>query len=302
MRRIHLIEIEDQRWCPRAVRDGATDWLQYMASAHRAFNAMAPKLRNVMTRFRSEIIVDLCSGGGGPWASLEPLLAQSGAINVQLTDYYPNLNAMRRASLASNGRIAHCAFPIDATNVSSKLRGVRTMFNAFHHFRPSQASAILSDAVRKRRPIVVVEGSDSRVRGIALILLLPLLMLLLTPRVRPFRWSRLLLTYLLPVIPLLVLWDGIVSMLRIYNPDELRELVARVPDADTFEWDIGVQPVKGSPLGLTYLIGVPCEAQEVQASNRTGTSAAAFAARLVRLPAPLAASHDEAAVPADALA
>jgi hypothetical protein len=46
-------------------------------------------------------------------------------------------------------------------------------------------------------------------------------------------------------------------MLRIYDPDELRELVASIPDEQSFEWDIGTQPVHGSPLGLTYLVGVP---------------------------------------------
>ena len=32
-----------------------------------------------------------------------------------------------------------------------------------------------------------------------------------TPFVRPFRWSRLLFTYVIPLIPLLVLFDGTVS-------------------------------------------------------------------------------------------
>ena len=134
---------------------------------------------------------------------------------------------------------------------------MRTIFNGFHHFRPRDAQAILADTVRKRRAIAVVEGSDSRLLGIIFILLMPLMMLAMTPRIRPFRWSRLLLTYVLPAIPLLGLFDGIVSMLRIYNPRELREMVAGIPGADSFDWDIGTQPVKGSPIGLTYLIGVP---------------------------------------------
>lgn len=257
MRRLHLLEIEDQPWCPRAIRDGGTDWLHFMANTHQAFNAIAPKLRDAMTRFGCDRIVDLCSGGGGPWASLEPLLARSGKIDVRLTDFYPNRAAFTRILLRSAGRIGHCSNPIDATNVPAELVGVRTIFNAFHHFRPQQAQAILADAVGKRRPIVVVEGSDNRLLGIALILLMPLAMLLMTPRIRPFRWSRLLFTYLLPAIPLLGLFDGIVSMLRIYSPGELRELVAGVPGHQSFEWDIGTEAVRGSPIGLTYLVGVP---------------------------------------------
>jgi hypothetical protein len=90
-----------------------------------------------------------------------------------------------------------------------------------------------------------------------LILIMPLMMLALTPCIRPFRWSRIVLTYLIPAIPLLALFDGIVSMLRIYSPDELRELVAGVPGAEEFDWDIGTLPIRGSPLKLTYLVGTP---------------------------------------------
>jgi hypothetical protein len=34
-------------------------------------------------------------------------------------------------------------------------------------------------------------------------------------------------------------------------------MVASIPDQQRFEWDIGTLPVQGSPLGLTYLVGVP---------------------------------------------
>ena len=30
MKRLHLIEIHDQDWCPRTVRDGETDYLQFV--------------------------------------------------------------------------------------------------------------------------------------------------------------------------------------------------------------------------------------------------------------------------------
>ena len=259
MRRLHLLEIEDEPWCPRAIRDGATDWLHFLANAHKGFNVIAVKLREAMRRVGSDRIVDLCSGGGGPWQTLAPLLAQSGCVTVQLTDFYPNRAAHERVSVGSTGRVTYVSEPVNAMDVPSTFDGVRTMFNAFHQFRPHDARAILADAVMKRRAIVVVEGADHRLLGIVFILLMPLMMLALTPLIRPFRWSRLWLTYVLPAIPLLCLFDGIVSMLRIYNPDELREMVASIPDEQSFEWDIGTQPVHGSPIGLTYLVGVPRE-------------------------------------------
>ncbi len=70
-------------------------------------------------------------------------------------------------------------------------------------------------------------------------------------RERPFRLSRLLLTYPLPRIPLLFGWDGTVSALRAYLPDELLAIVRAVPGAETYTWSAGVA---GKAL---YLTGVP---------------------------------------------
>jgi len=89
-------------------------------------------------------------------------------------------------------------------------------------------------------------------------LLVPLMVLLTTPFIRPFRWSRLLWTYLIPVVPLVSLFDGLVSCLRTYSVAELRELVEGL-EADDYQWEIGEVKSKANPIPVTYLIGVPIE-------------------------------------------
>ena len=244
-------------WCPRGVRDGGTDWLAFVANATRIFSAVAPKIRSAMDATGTNTVVDLCSGGGGPWLTLEEDLARSGPVRVILSDLYPNIEALSAARERSGGRLAFHPDPVDATNVPPGLDGVRTLFNAFHHFPPASARAILADAVANHRAIVVVEGTRSRVVGfMAMPLQLPLI-LLLTPFVRPFRWSRLLLTYVVPLIPLIVAFDGTVSFLRLYLEHELREMVAGVPGHESFDWDIGSTKVPGIPHRLSHLIGIP---------------------------------------------
>jgi hypothetical protein len=146
---------------------------------------------------------------------------------------------------------------VDATDVPSELAGVRTMFNSLHHFAPEIAKKILLDAVRQRRAVAFFEGVNHRGIGLVAVYLQLPAILLLTPFVRPFRWSRLLLTYALPLIPLLILFDGTVSILRLYLEDELRELVEAVPGGDEFEWDIGATGLGSSSIGLAHIIGVP---------------------------------------------
>jgi hypothetical protein len=257
MRRHQLVEIEDLPWCPKAVRDGGTDWLGFMANTTKAFNAVAPKIRSAMDATATSNVVDLCSGGGGPWLTLERELARSGPVHVELTDLYPNVGALTSLRERSSGRCGFRASPVDATDVPTPMDGVRTMFNCFHHFPPELARAILGDAVRKRRGIAIFEAIDKRALGLVAMPIQTFALFLLTPLVRPFRWSRLLLTYVVPLIPGIVLFDGTMSMFRIYLADELRELVSTVPGSDTFTWDIGTTPVPFSPMGITHIVGTP---------------------------------------------
>jgi hypothetical protein len=254
MRRVQLIEIEDLPWCPAVVRDGGTDWLAFMFNAtHGYAAAAAPFIRAAMTAVGTTHVLDLCSGGGGPWPTLYPELLKSGPVSVVLSDLYPNRQASP-SGMSPALRVQPTA--VDATNVPADLGGVRTMFNAFHHFDPPTARAILGDAVAKRRAIAIFEGVHHRGLGLFVPLQVPA-MLLLTPWVRPFRWSRLFFTYLVPLIPALVVFDGIASFLRLYLEPDLRELVAGVPGRESYDWDIGTAAVPGTPVRVTYLVGTP---------------------------------------------
>src|SRR6185436_4078426 len=100
---------------------------------------------------------------------------------------------------------------------------VRTMFSAFHHFQPQGARRILADAFQRRRAICVFEATARTPAAIASTLLIPFFVLALTPLVRPLSWTQILFTYIIPILPLLIFWDGLVSQLRTYSVDELRE-------------------------------------------------------------------------------
>jgi hypothetical protein len=90
--------------------------------------------------------------------------------------------------------------------------------------------------------------------------------LVLTPAIRPFRWSRLLWTYLLPVLPLAILFDGVVSCLRVYTPDEMLAM-GREVGGDEYEWEAGFERPAGSPLPIPYLIGMPRQGVGVAESS-----------------------------------
>ena len=257
MKRLHFIEIGDQPWCPRGIRRGVTDYCRFVTEHSGYFNVVAPLLADAIKKTGARRVLDMGSGAGGPWFSLLPKLRRLGVdAPVCLSDYDPNVEALEWARKRSGGAVAYHPEPVDATDVPAELTGFRTMFSAFHHLRPEQARAALADAAAKGQPIAVFDGTRPQLWLLPLLLGTPLRVLLVTPFIRPFRWSRLFWTYLVPALPLVLLFDTVVSLLRMYSVEDKRELTAGL---DGYVWDIGTVRARPVPVRITYLIGIPAE-------------------------------------------
>jgi hypothetical protein len=264
LRRLQLFEWEDQPWLPTPIRDFITDHLRYTSNErmrHPVNLAMAERLMTLLRKTGQRRIVDLCAGGGGPLPDICRIFENELGypVEILLTDLYPNARAFRQLEAESGGRIKARYDSTSAFDVPADLDGVRTVFTAFHHFKPEDARLILGDAVRKRAPIAVFEPLERTVRCVALVGVMSLLRgFTHTPRLGSLTRARLLLTYVLPIAPAVFAWDGMVSALRSYNSNELRDLAFSIT-GDGYRWEWGRFDVRG-PYGsmpTTYLIGFP---------------------------------------------
>ncbi len=263
MRRIQFIEIHERPWLPSSLRDDITDTLQFGLNLFHAYAPIAPLLQRAIDSTGNgtssgRSIVDLCSGGGGPWFDLSRKLQSrtpEGApapLQIWLTDQYPNLRALHNARAESEHQITFYQDPVDAMKVPGELTGFRTMFTSFHHFLPEDARAILQNAVDAGESIGIFEVTRRAPSTICMVIAFDLILSVCTPWVRPFRWSRLFFTYLVPIIPFVLLFDGVVSCLRTYQPQELRDMVEQLR-ASEYQWEIGEHSTGVTP--VTYLMG-----------------------------------------------
>jgi len=270
MRRIQFIEIHEQAWFPSTLRDRVTDALQFGFNLLKVYAPTVPLLAGALEATAARpgeardgcSVVDLCSGAGGPWLDLARRLGtRAPGLRILLTDKYPNLAAFGNAAAAGEDRLRFYPGSVDAKNVPVKLKGLRTLFTSFHHFAPEEAQAILQNAVDAGEGIGIFEVSRRAQVTIALVLPLVLVMWLGTPWIRPFRWSRLLWTYLVPVVPLVLWFDGVVSCLRTYCPEELRALAGALK-ASGYRWETGEHRSGFAGAPITYLIGYPDASRE----------------------------------------
>jgi len=261
--RLQLLEFEDLAWCPQAVRDGLTDYLEFVLGSFAPYHALIPRMAAALDATSATCIVDLGAGAGGPWRRLLPEICRHTGkpLSLLLTDLYPHASASCPAHLGMG--VSYWRDPVDARRVPEALAGFRTQFGAFHHLAPADARRVLEDAVRSRQGIVIAEITERRLVAILRMAVVPFAILLGAPFMRPIRWERLFWTYLLPVIPAVALLDAVVSCLRTYTAEELLGL-AREAGANGYEWEAGRERSPDSPFTITWLIGYP--------SRRTGVS------------------------------
>ena len=253
-RRIQAFELTDLPWFPQTLRSAVTDAISFIARIFHAYTPAAPLLAHTLEAQGEHEVIDLCSGAGAPIDTirrqLAPICGQS--VRVTLTDKYPHTSAWARIVDTAGGRVSAEASSVDAANVPSRLRGFRTMFTAFHHFRPAVAEQILKDAANRRSGIAIFEYTNRNLlRWIFPTLMTPPTLLLITPFIRPFSLARLFWTYIIPIIPLAVTWDCFISGLRTYLPEELEAMARRADNTHTM-WEVGI-----TGKGVTYLIGRP---------------------------------------------
>ncbi len=253
MRRVQLFEFEDLRWVPAAIRDGGTDLLDYGFSRVGFYRALAPKLIELLDEAAASRVTDLGSGGGGGALALRAALLRAGRADIEwvLTDRHPNAAAIERVRGLNDPKVRYRPDAVDALDAGADLVGVRTMFGALHHFRPQEVRRLLQRAVDQGVAVALFDVAASPALRKVPLALAPLVMapnmaaltlatLLAVPFIRPWKASRWFFTYAAPLIPLLVAWDGTVSAMRAYTPDELLAIAGEVDGAARYRWDAGV--------------------------------------------------------------
>lgn len=256
--RFQLVEWNDLAITPAPLRDAIVESLSRSLRWGRMLRGLVDPFRAWLAATGTDEVLDLCAGGGGPARVLaEELQAHGASPRFLLTDLFPRLEAWAAAAAAFPGVIDHVPEPVDATAIPPALAHgrARMVVNAFHHFPPPLARAILADAVAGSRGIFI---SEALVRnplrflafapaGLAALYAEPLL-------ASKDRLAKALLVWATPIALAAGTWDGLVSTLRIYEEADLRAMVA--PLGDRFTWTYGTYTY---PLGGRgyYFYGVP---------------------------------------------
>jgi len=266
MKRIQLFEFEDFSWFPGWLRVCMTNLIVILQKGLGVPELLAGLIADVMKKKKLSHIIDLGSGSGGAMPEvLHSLHALEGLeeVTLTLTDLFPNSTMLKKFNTDTYDKISYHEASVDATNFETAPNGLKTMVNCFHHMPPKKARAILESAQRTKQPLLIYEMGDNNIPLLIWWLLLPIsliiliiMVLFMTPFVKPLTWRQIVFTYLIPVIPICYAWDGQASLPRMYTLKDLDQLLEGL-GSGSFAWQKGHAVKKNGKKQGIFLLGLP---------------------------------------------
>ena len=243
-----LPELEDQSWFPGWMRAHQVSYLAFLAEKFKLYSPVVPYLTDLFEKSHSTTWTDLASGAGGPISFFKSTIKTMPA--VLLTDKYPPTAV---AGLPAG--VSYHANPVDVAITNPPQSGLVTIFNGFHHLSETARHKLLQHVAETGRPFLAGEILTPGLATVLKVLVATTIgQLLFNPFVKPFRWHRVICTYLLPLHLLTTLYDGLVSVLKSPSPGELKKLTNR---HNRHGYSFVVLPLRGRWVSGTLLIGKP---------------------------------------------
>lgn len=243
--RAQLFEFDDQPWLPQTLRRIYMEILGNNVFRVAPFKAC---LLNDLDNHDVKVIHALCSGDGQFIFYLYKLLEKDRKARFVLSDLFPLLDDYARIKALTGGDIDFVPMPVDATQIQPACGDWLLMAGSLHHLREEQVRAVFERVVANDGVLVMMENHDrSYAQALKLLIILPIYSILVSIFGRPFKLDKLLFGALLPIVPLMILADGIVSNFRSYRLSDLQRIVEKLPGAQTYS-------VKATPVRYAVVL------------------------------------------------
>ena len=231
---MRLIEFGDLEWVPRWYDIYLREFLFFYYKLYGYYKLWTPALKDFFCKVPSKVYLECCSGSGevlpliiDHYFKKYPLMNGALPPKFLLSDLKPDSNFIQKKQDLKKGLFQYIESPLDATNIPSKWNHPRIFINSFHHLNPEIAEkAILNGSAEG---LIILEYVNTSILGFFSVFLGSLSIFFLLPFVVKLRDLpvMVLFTYFIPIFPLMVLWDGIVSCLHVYKEKDFVQILGK---------------------------------------------------------------------------
>ncbi|MFZ1751411.1 MAG: hypothetical protein WAU01_14525 [Saprospiraceae bacterium] len=227
MKRKQVFQFSNQKWYPSFLKRDMYEFMTWFVGKVNAAKPFLPFLEDIFDKTKKRTIINVDSKIGAGIDTLLPLL--SGDTEV---------------------------INMDVEKFSTEQKGTYTFVNSFHQLDEDRAKHFFSQIAESGNSVAVLEGNnDSLWQVVGMTIFVPLTVIISSPFVQPFRITRLIFTYLIPILPIVTMLDGFLALFKLYNPNDLNELVSNIP-VKSYVWKSG-KADNGRGGKIIYLMGYP---------------------------------------------
>jgi len=223
---MRLFEFGDLKEMPSLYHLYLRRYLVFFYKVFGYYKLWVPAFSDFLEETKAEKIMECCSGAGEALELLESQLdsTQFNSVHYLLSDIQPRFEFVSKFNLEKEGRFHYIAESVDVTQLKVDLDCPKVFINSFHHFSQPQVENIFKSVLGNGNEILILEYVRNSLLGYLSMLMGPIVVLLTLPFVvKPKHFPIMaLFTYLVPLFPLMVLWDGMVSCMHEYNAKQLR--------------------------------------------------------------------------------
>jgi len=243
-------------------------------------------------KIKQYTFVDFCSGAGGPTPYIEKEVnkrsvtalkeraqrngqlhargigeALGEGVHFVMTDIHPHLSAWSAASKKSS-HLHYLSTSVDAANAPKNIvelanvphadeKKVFRLFSlAFHHFPDPLAISILRNTLETSDGFAIFELQGRDVGNLFTIACMWPLLFAGSWWWFWGQWEHLFYTYIIPIVPFVVVFDGFVSCLRTRRDGEVMELVKRAGGVEGWRFEMGREVHTWTGGTMQYFMGI----------------------------------------------
>lgn len=280
-KRIHYVEIHDLNICPSFIRDWGTNVIKLNYSMQLAQNGKKttvikeciPYITDILDKCNATILLDLCSGAGGPCPVIQRHLNDQNdthkdvkLISVIMSDLYPAVKNWEDLCKEIEN-LSFIQQPMNALNIfknEQKLvnkNKVRSMFGSMHHFTQDQVQQILSDVIEENDGFFALELFNNdfiEYLVTSIMLFFPINPLIRTFQMKPFPWKAFI---LFPVCSWIWMHDAYVSFARLHKKEQWLELANKCSQnkEKNYQWNVYTLSLIKNIVTINIYTGYPLE-------------------------------------------
>ncbi len=247
MRAFFLFEFCEQTWIPRGARECLYEIMDACNSGLRSFNRQVAQMAIQVARDKQvDTIIEL-GAGRGPITKEMVNHHDTTGMRLVPCDLLPNVAAYQKLQADHPERVFPIYTPVDLTQPQFALDdAVLVLSTMMHHVPFHLRSKVLQTLTQTNSNIVIIEPLLRTWLSILLAALsfFPAALLPIIFIRHPGKLRRILWCWVVPIVPFMFAWDGVISCLRQWKVVEWQAAFAELPQPPTVEFEVGFNFLK----------------------------------------------------------